>query len=401
MFWKKLSVALLICLFVSQLPFVYRRYRLGRLNATILQLNSQRVSPQNEGNYREYKGVVHVHSFLGGHSTGSFEEIIEAAKANGLHFVVMTEHTAREFITAEVTLKGFHAGVLFVNGNEVSNPEGDRLLVIPGDELTGPSGELSARTGVGEAQAPPKLAIMAYPEEFKGWDNDSYDGIEIYNVFTNARHINPVLMFFDGLWSLPRYHDLLFAHFYSRPDAALEKWDQVNLRRRVIGLAGNDAHANIGLSLNDSSGRPMLGLRLDPYEISFRLVRVHLLVPKDSPLNENTITDALARGHSFIGFDLFGDTSGFSFSASNLAESRIQGDEISLTGEIRLTVLTPIPARIVLFKDGKAIRDEGLANVTKFVVNESGSYRVEAYLPQLRHRAGHHPWIISNPIYVR
>lgn len=401
MFWKKLSVVLLICLFVSQLPFGYRRYQLGRLNATILQLNSQRVSPQNEGNYREYKGVVHVHSFLGGHSTGSFEEIIEAAKANGLHFVVMTEHTARKFITAEVTLKGFHAGVLFVNGNEVSNPEGDRLLVIPGDELTGPSGELSARTAVGEAQARPELAIMAYPEEFKGWANDRYDGIEIYNVFTNARHINPVLMFFDGLWSLPRYHDLLFAHFYSRPDTALEKWDQVNLRRRVIGLAGNDAHANIGLSLNDSSGRPMLGLRLDPYEISFRLVRVHLLVPKDSPLNENTITDALARGHSFIGFDLFGDTSGFSFSASNLAESRIQGDEISLTGEIRLTVLTPIPARIVLFKDGKAIRDEGLANVTKFVVKESGSYRVEAYLPQLRHRAGHHPWIISNPIFVR
>jgi hypothetical protein len=400
MLWKKLSIALLLLLIISQLPFAYRRYRLGRLNATILQLNSQRVSPQNEGNYREYKGVIHVHSFLGGHSAGSFEEIIEAAKANGLHFVVMTEHTATEFNTAEVTLKGFHAGVLFVNGNEVSTPEGDRLLVIPG-ELTGRPSERLTRTGVEEAQARRELAITAYPEEFKGWANDSYDGIEIYNVFTNARHINPVLMFFDGLWSLPRYHALLFANFYSRPNAALEKWDQVNLRRRVIGLAGNDAHANIGLSLNDSSGRPMVGLRLDPYEISFRLVRVHLLVPKDSPLNENIIVDALARGHSFIGFDLFGDTSGFSFRASNLSESRIQGDEISLTGEVRLTVLTPIPARIVLFKDGKAIRDEGLANVTEFVVKESGSYRVEAYLPQLMHRAGHQPWIISNPIFAR
>ena len=44
---------------------------------------------------------------------------------------------------------------------------------------------------------------------------------------------------------------------------------------RLTGVAGNDAHANIGVSLKDSSGKTLLGIQLDPYETSFRLVRLH------------------------------------------------------------------------------------------------------------------------------
>jgi hypothetical protein len=399
--WKKLSIALLILLVISQLPFAYRRYRLGRLNATILQLNSQRVPPQVDGKYKEYKGVVHVHSFLGGHSYGSFQEIIEAAKANELHFVVMTEHPAKEFNTAELTLKGLHGGVLFVNGNEVSTREGNRLLVIPGGEATGKSGEPTMQSVLEEANARYALTVVAYPREFKSWAQEGYGAIEVYNVFTNTRQINSVVLFFDTLWSSSRYHDLLFANFYTRPAEALEKWDTANGRQKVTGLAGNDAHANIGLSLNDSSGKPILGLKLDPYETSFRLVRVHLLAPADTPLSEEVLVEALARGHCFVGFDLFGDTSGFSFSATNSTGTWIQGDEITLNGEVRLQVLAPIPGRIVLFHDGKAVQEEYLADKKEFLVNEKGSYRVEVYLPQLAHRVREQPWIISNPIYVR
>jgi hypothetical protein len=37
----------------------------------------------------------------------------------------------------------------------------------------------------------------------------------------------------------------------------------------------------------------------------------------------------------------------------------------------------------------------------EYVAKERGSYRVEAYLPQLGKPVGDQPWIISNPIYVR
>ena len=399
--WKKLALTLLLLVVISQLPFAYRRYRLSRLNATIQQLNSQRVPSQVEGDYIDYKGVIHVHSFLGGHSSGGFQEIILAAKASNLQFVVMTEHAAKEFNTAEMTLKGMHGGVLFVNGNEVSTRDGDRLLVIPGAEETGKPAEPSTQSVLEEAKSRRALAVVAYPQEFKSWAGEGFDAIEVYNIFTNTRQINSVLMFFDSLWSSSRYHNLLFANFYARPAAALERWDTENRRRKVTGLAGNDAHANIGFSLNDSSGRPILGLKLDPYETSFRLVRVHLLVPRDVPLSEKVVVEGLAMGHCFVGFDLFGDTSGFSFTATNSAERRIQGDEITLTGEVQLTVATPIPGRIVLIHDGKAIQEEHFAARKEFLVNEKGSYRVEVYLPQLGHRVGQQPWIISNPIYVR
>src|SRR6266550_1181775 len=117
--WKKLLMGLLLIVLLSQIPFAYRRYRLGRLHAAIQLLNSQRRIPETSNKLAEYKGVVHVHSFLGGHSTGGFAEIISGAQANQLQFVIMTEHPAKDYNTAEMTLKGIHGGVLFANGNEL------------------------------------------------------------------------------------------------------------------------------------------------------------------------------------------------------------------------------------------------------------------------------------------
>jgi len=394
--WKKILIALLVLLVFSQLPFAYRRYKLGRLEASINQLNSQRIPPANS-NFAEYRGVIHVHSFLGGHSSGSFQEIIEAAKENQLQFVVMTEHPAKEFNTAEMTLRGEHASILFVNGNEAVTTEGDRLLLIPGDGL---SSEGSTRNVIERAKAGGKLTVAAYPQNFKSWDTDGYDALEVYNVYTNAQQISPIIAFFDTLWSHGRYRDLLFADFFARPSAELQKWDIATTRRRVTGLAGNDAHSNIGLSLNDAAGRTLLGIKLDPYATSFHLVRIHALIPQAGTLDEASLIAALRMGHCFIGFDLFGDTSGFSFTATNSADQRIQGDEIALLNEVRLSVASPLPARIVLFRNGESIEETNTSQ-KDFVVTQRGTYRIEVYLPQLGHRVGAQPWIISNPIYVK
>lgn len=398
--WKKLLLLLLLLVVLSQIPFAYRRYKLGRLQAAIQQLNSQRVVTQDNDGLAEFKGVIHVHSFLGGHSTGNFEEIIAAAQTNQLNFVVMTEHPSKNFNTAEMTLKGQHGGVLFINGNEVRTANGDRLLLFPGDGQAASDSEWSTQEVLSRRSS--GLAFVAYPEEFKSWETTVYNGIEVYNVYTNARGINPLVMLFDGLWSYRSYPDLLFANFYRRPTENLKKWDQLTeTGRKLVAIAGNDAHSNVGISLQDDSGQTLLGLKLDPYERSFRLVRVHLLVSKDKTLDSESLLAAIAAGHSFIGFDLFCESSGFSFSASNGTENKIQGDEIKLTNEVSLTVSTPVASRIVLLKDGNAIQDETGIKRKDYTVTEKGSYRVEVYLPQLPKPAGDQPWIISNPIYVR
>ncbi|HEX5885685.1 MAG TPA: hypothetical protein VFY67_14185 [Pyrinomonadaceae bacterium] len=373
-----LLVVFLVLLLLSQIPFAYRRYKLRRLNAAVQQLNSQRVVPERHNGFVDYKGVVHVHSFLGGHSSGTFSEIISAAQANQLQFVVMTEHTEKDFDTAAMTLSGMHGGVLFLNGNEVSAANGDRFLALPREIL-----------------------IAAYPEEFKSLEIASVEGVEIYNVFTNAKQINPVVAFFDVLWSRRSYPELIFALYLQRPDENLKKWDQALATSRLTATAGNDAHANIGVSLKDSSGKTLLGIQLDPYETSFRLVRLHVLLEQDKPLDTPALLDAITAGHCFIGFDFLGDSSGFSFDAENNEERKTQGDEIFLKNETRLRVQVPVSSRIVLFKDGAVFVDESGISAKELAITERGVYRVEVYLPQLGNLVATKPWIISNPIYVR
>ncbi len=408
--WKKLLLVLLVLGLLSQIPFAYRRYKLGRLHAAIQELNSQRVVIQDNSGLTEFKGVVHVHSFLGGHSTGNFADIILAAQSNQLNFVIMTEHPERDFNTAEMTLKGEHGGVLFINGNEVKTATGDRLLLIPGDAQATADSQRSTEEVLSRRTS--GLELVAYPEEFESSEATGYEGVEVYNVYANARRINPLVMFFDALWSYRSYPDLLFANFYRRPDESLRKWDELITRKaqRVVATAGNDAHANVGISLNDSSGKTWLGFKLDPYERSFRLVRLHVLAHNRSSLNgqlsfpsldDKLMLDAIGAGHCFIGFDLFGDATGFRFTAHAGDENKIMGDEIKLADQLTLNVTVPVSARILLLKDGLLIREADGVNQLEFATREKGSYRVEVYLPQLPRPAGEQPWIISNPIYVR
>ncbi|HEX8139916.1 MAG TPA: hypothetical protein VF544_20315 [Pyrinomonadaceae bacterium] len=401
--WKKIVLLLAGLILLSQLPFAYRRYRLGQLSAAIQQLNSQRSAPQSEDAYTDYRGCIHVHSWLGGHSTGSFEELIGAAQSNGLHFVVMTEHPAKDFNTAEMTLQGMHGGVLFLSGSEVTTSTGvDRLLVVPGDGETAPASQ-PTQDVINREQARGRLSFVAYPQQFRSWEATGYSGIEVYNLYTNAREISYLLMFFDGLWSYGSYPELLFARFYERPARALAKWDEQVLAKktRLVALAGNDAHSNVGLSLGDAAGKKFLQIKLDPYERSFRIVRNHVLVERDQPLTAETLLTALREGHSYIAFDLFCDATGFTYTAENRVERKLMGDEISVEDGVRLTVSSPVSSRFVLIKDGQRVAEQQQTMRHEFFVNQRGAYRVEVYLDALGAAFRDRPWIISNPVYVR
>ncbi|MFN2531548.1 MAG: hypothetical protein ABR555_09650 [Pyrinomonadaceae bacterium] len=397
---RKLFLILLFVVAMSQIPFAYRRYKLGRLSAVVDRVNAERKAINAKGPYIEYKGVAHVHSFLGGHSVGSFSEIIAAAQSNQLQFVIMTEHVEKDFDTADMTLRGVHGGVLFLNGNEVSTAGGNRLLIIPGDGSLVTADKSASSEIAAKAKTEGALSVVAYPEEWKNWQKDratDYSAIEIYNVFTNARRVNPFVAFFDVLWSHRRYPDLLFATLYERPAENLKKWDQLLENHRLTATAGNDAHANVGFSLRDRTGKTLAGIDLDPYHTSFHIVRLHTLVPAEKRFDAGSLINALKAGHCFIGFDIFGDTSGFSFSGDN----KIQGDEIELQPHTTLKVEVPVSSHVILFKDGAVFADESAVTFKEFPVSARGVYRVEVYLPQLGGRLANQPWIISNPIWVR
>jgi hypothetical protein len=401
--WKKVALITLGLFLLFQIPFIYRRARLGNLRSAIRQVNIDRAVDQSQSVYTDYKGVIHVHSSLGGHSTGNFVDIIEAANQNNLNFVVMTEHTSSLMDTSAMTLQGIHAGVLFVGGNEISTASHDRLLLAPGNLEAAAANTIGTQEVIARQKAQGSLSFIAYPHEFRSWEVNDYDGMEVYNLYTNTKKINYFVTFFDWLWSYWSYADLMFARFYERPNDELKKWDELAIakNRKIVAIAGNDAHANVGFQFGDLTGKSLIGVKLDPYERSFSVVRNHVLIEKEKPLTSETLLASLASGHCYIAFDIFGDSTGFTFTAENNQERKIMGDEIELLDGVRLIVTTPVRSRVLLIKDGQVIRDEEGAAKKVFPVTERGIYRVEVYLTQLGSLVKDKPWIISNPIYIR
>jgi len=407
-FWKLLSLVLAVAL-VTQTPFIYRRYQLGRLNAKIQELNSARAADLDPV-YADHKGAIHVHSFLGGHSTGTFADITKAAQANALDFVVMTEHPSNDYDTRAMTLKGVRGGgggVLFVQGSETSESDADRFLTFGGATMGGTVAASSTQDHINRAKAAGQLVFIAHPETFRSWGAArGFDGMEIYNLHADAKNINRLTLFFDGLWSYRSYPHLLWTRFYESPIANLQRFDELTAPEgghKVVAIAGTDAHANVGLSFRDLAGHTIFEIKLDPYERSFQTVRTHVLVERGQPLSEENLLTALARGHAYVSFDILCDASGFRFTATNSdAEQKLMGDEIALSDMgVKLEVKTPVRSRVRLIRNGGLVIEETNTARHEWTVYEAGVYRVVCYLPQLPAPLNEKPWIISNPIYVR
>lgn len=389
------ALVLLILLVLVQIPFCYRRLQLGAVDGKIRELNANRIEVKNEG-FRHYKGVIHVHTALGGHSVGTFNELIEAAQANELSFVLLTEHPSPLYDTAKQTLNGKHGGVLFVGGNEVSSKQGDRFLMLPGDAESFLDTTRNTQDLINRQKQSGGLALITYPDKYRSWNTEGFDGIEVYSLHTNAKNFPRVMTFFDFIWSYWGYSELMIARNFERPDAVLQKYDELTTNGKRLTLFGaSDAHSNIGLSLSDRANHDLLKIHLDPYQNIFKLVRLHVWIEDGKDLNQENLLEAIKNGHCYMAFDVLGDASGFVFRAEN----KQMGDETALQSGVKLIANAPLKCRFVLFKNGAKIGEFADANEMIFEANEAGVYRVEAYLDSLNFTNA--PWIISNPIYVR
>ena len=400
---KRILLILLAVLIAVQAPFIYRRYKIGQLAAKIEELNktSRGNSPAVGGKFNEYKGIIHAHTNLGGHSTGSFDELISAANANDLDFVIMTEHWSDTIDTAALTLNGVYGKTLFIGGNEIDTADSDRILMIPGSADAAGLRKLPTSTVIEKLHSEGRLALVTYPEKLNSWDAD-FDGIEVFSLHTNAKKMNPFTAVFDAIWSFPAYPELMLASYFKRPDENLRKFDEIASKRNINLFAGTDAHSNIGFHLfGDDAGKRLLDIKIDDYATIFRLVRQHVLIEEGKPFTKESLTEALKEGRSYIGFDSIGNTAGFTFYGETGQGFGFMGNTISRGHNLWLRAISPIPARFTLFIDGVAAATTEAVSEFSFKPEVPGSYRVEVYLDQLGPPFDKMPWIISNPIYVK
>jgi len=389
--WKKIAIGILVLVAISQTPFLYRHWQIARLSRQILSATPKVIS---DSRYKDLLGVIHVHTSLGGHSKATLEELVAGSK--GLDYVVITEHTANLLDTAALTLNGVYDGTLFVGGNELDTHSSDRMLLIPGTHEAYLRRNTETPLFLPPFQKEGRLAFVTYPDRFHSWTTSNFDGVEVFNLNTATRNVNYATFIFDVLWSYRSYPELALATHLSRPDSNLEKYDGVAKTRKVTLFAGSDAHSNLGFHLlADDTGKSLLALKFDDYASVFRIVRTHVLLESGKTLTQQTLLDALRAGHCYIGFDVLGASTGFSFTAGE----KIQGDEAPLAESPKLSVRVPIESRIVLLRDGVKV-SEASGTELSFAPKESGSYRVEVYRDSLGDPFDRMPWILSNPIYV-
>lgn len=328
-----------------------------------------------EDGYRDFKGVIHCHSKYSHDSHGSKEEIIRAAKKTGMNFLVMTDHPSPKAILRGI--KGWNDGILFLVGAELSQGGWGMLALdihqyIEQDQPTQPLIE--------EIKGQEGLAFVGHVEGVKSWHFEGYDGLEVYNVHADLDGDHRFPMLLKALFLPP---NLFYASSVDRPSRNLARWDGLTRERKVVAIAGNDAHANVKLFFGVAG-------TVGTYEQVFKIVSTHIL---SKELNRESLKEALEQGHGYISMDIFGDGTGFKFLALDGQRQVIMGDDIEWSPSLELKAYSPGRGRIKLLRSGQLVH-QVRGQLLEYWVPGPGVYRVEVY------RKGRF-WLCSNPIYVR
>lgn len=399
-----------------------------------------KAEPTTDG-MQDIRCVLHAHSRLSHDSRGTEEQLVAAAKKAKIRALFMTEHPTAERTWATEGLRGEKDGVLFVPGAEIS--DGLLLWRTEGKEWTPGMKAAEILKAVSGTEA---VAFIAHPEKRKedaDWELPTFHGMEIYNTHADAEDSDyeKMLSSFRGespfkllglLGMLKKYPRESFAALFDEQKNLLARWDRLNAgyldsNRRVVGIAGNDSHQNVGISVEPGEGglvikdalgkivsqpsnkktgglpavavggAPLIAHTFDPYEVSFGYVSTHLLLDEGSPVSEETLFDALLKGRAYVAFDWMADPTGFRFTASGNGKSTPVGGDMALADRPTLKVQANLPCVLRLLRNGEEVRRVEGAELSEAVL-QPGVYRAEAWL-QVGNES--RPWIYSNPIYVK
>ena len=349
--------------------------------------------------FYDYTGIIHSHSAYSFDGRAPISEILEAARINGIDFVMLTDHS--NLRAREEGFEGWHGDTLLIVGQEIAPRfnhylafQIDAPVIVPKDEPG-----LDPQIYVDEVRAKGGMGFIAHPDHegtelfhvkhypWLDWKVTGYTGMGIWDFMTDWQ---------DTLRGYPRsILSFLFpAFFLTGPrKVTLERWDRLNKNTKVVGIGELDNH---------DSHKRVLGFNLSvfPFAKAFKFMRTHVITERplvrDHAKDITSLLSALKKGRVYVAGEYFRKSKGFSFILTDNSGSATLGDDFILNNEAGLTVTFPAVAKIRIIKDGTVIREEIDQDLTGGV-SEPGVYRVEAYLRVL---GKYRPWIFSNPIYV-
>jgi hypothetical protein len=195
------------------------------------------------------------------------------------------------------------------------------------------------------------------------------------------------------------------ATLLDRPVDVLRQWDRLTSTRRVVGLAGTDAHARLGLRQTGDPDTSTFHLRLPGYESSFRAFSNHVVL--DGPLSGEADQDAvrlisaIRNGRVYSVIDALATPGSLTFSATSGPDSATAGDSLPIGGDVLLHATANAPPRttLVLLRDGDRVHEVTDGPLHTNGGTDPGVYRIEAYVSKAPGGPAI-PWIVSNPIYA-
>lgn len=318
---------------------------------------------------RDYRGVIDCKMRQSGLDQSKLADLARTAQ---IDFIFLGDYAEKN--STDFGIGGFTSDVLFFPGAsfKVGN-DGAEIVAL---NLQHPIDE--SQDLVRQIHDQHALALAANLASFSSPDQYALaDAAEIYNVDRAWRAHSAFGLYMKAVFFGA---DHFFASLDTLPDD-IAIYDRI-AGARVAMVAGVGAAPNMAV----------MGTHVGTFEQIFQIYTTHIIATERQT---DPILDALKHGHAYVSFDFLGYVPNFAFYAQVGDRKVMMGDEVTMAPGLKLKVEMPAAAdKVVIVGNGSEFASG--TNVANFEFAPTGGavYRVEAY-------RGGHPWIYSNPIYVR
>ena len=347
---------------------------------------------------RTVAGAYHIHSTR---SDGAADKasIAAAAARAGIRFVILTDHGDA---TRPPDPPVYIDGVLCLDAVEISTDEG-HYVALDMPRAPYPLGG-AASAVVEDVERLGGFGIAAHPDSEKlalRWTDSEapIDGIEWLNGDSEWRNESRISLWRSGAGYLFRPGPAL-ALLLDRP-VTLDRWDRLTTTRRVVALAGLDAHGGIGRRAEDGSTSFVVGV--PTYESSFRTFSIRAVLERpwsgDAAVDARALVGAIRAGRVYTTIDAIASNGLLDFHAEAAHASAGMGAALPAGSDATVVAraLKPAQGRIVLLHEGREVAS-GTGDLRQAILGGRGAYRIEVRVPGAPGDPPI-PWLVSNPIY--
>ncbi|MFQ5453440.1 MAG: histidinol-phosphatase [Candidatus Zixiibacteriota bacterium] len=342
------------------------------------------------GDWFVYTGAFHIHT-TESDGTKPLKEVIAIGREVGLDFMMFADHMTLS--NRNNGGEGFYGKTLVTIGYEHNDVNDNHHYLLFESPRVYPR-EMDVKEYVASGADDNALGILAHPDEIRyklkehpaypwiDWSANGFNGIELWNQMS------------EWMEKLTRYNKLIMSlsprkTMLGPTERILKKWDELNMTRKVVGIAGVDAHAfpvRVG----------PFKVEIFPYKVHFKSLRLHILLPEkmsdDFITAKKQVYDAFRDCRVFFSNMRWGTADNFEFFAQSNSEKIVCGGHLPLEKDLQIVVKLPSKAVVKIIHNGQKILQAETDNI-EYKVLKKGIYRVEAW-------KGKRGWIFSNHIRI-